>query len=252
MPDHPLIFSAPMVRALIEERKTQTRLVLKRPLPPDDADVVSAWFPPVGAIGNWAPGGLWAVQHIDDDRGRGGYNRFCGKLPYAPSDRLWVREAWNIAFVAELAPGEQIERTAEECAAANGGFACACGDGIAYSATGLQQHPQYGKAVWRSPIHMPRWASRLTLHVTAVRVERLQAVSEADAVAEGVEPLLGSKGPNYFTRKVAYGAHTGSMNAPTAREVYADLWNSLHGPGSWDANPWVAAITFTVHRGNID
>jgi len=72
-------------------------------------------------------------------------------------------------------------------------------------------------------------------------VQRLQDISEADAVAEGCDAVLA------LTRKRPNGAHPGNP-----RECYCDLWNSLHGPGAWDANPWVAALTFTVQRGNID
>ena len=88
---------------------------------------------------------------------------------------------------------------------------------------------------------MPRWASRLTLTVTDVRVQRLQDISEADAVAEGCDAVLA------LTIKRPNGAHPGNP-----RECYCDLWNSLHGHGAWDANPWVVAVTFTVQRGNID
>jgi hypothetical protein len=84
---------------------------------------------------------------------------------------------------------------------------------------------------------MPRWASRLTLIVTDVRVQRLQDISEEDARAEGI-----------FTPEIGY-VNLGKK-APVIQ--YAMLWNSLHGPDAWDANPWVSAITFTVHHGNID
>ncbi len=94
----------------------------------------------------------------------------------------------------------------------------------------------------RPSIHMPRWASRMTLTVTDVRVQRLQDISEADAVAEGVihDSFGGWRG------------HEGTIGYPTAIWAYHHLWNSLHGPGAWDANPWVVALTFNVQRGNID
>ena len=124
-------------------------------------------------------------------------------LPYAPGDRLWVREAW-----------------------------CDTMQGPAYKATwGIEQQ-------WRSPIHMPRWASRLTLIVTDVRVERIQDISEADAQAEGCHVYASSA--------------TIDCDTPDPRQEYRRLWNSLHGPDAWDANPWVAAIRFDVRRENID
>ncbi|MEH7827630.1 hypothetical protein [Gemmobacter denitrificans] len=92
---------------------------------------------------------------------------------------------------------------------------------------------------WRPSIHMPRWASRITLTVTDVRVQRLQQISEADAVAEGVSPISEPndlKWEHYSPHGVAFAA----------------LWNSLHGHGAWEANPWVVVPTFTVAHGNID
>ena len=85
---------------------------------------------------------------------------------------------------------------------------------------------------WKSPIHMPRWASRLTLVVTDVRVQRLHSINEADAIREGVTLI------------------EESLENP--RDAFVLLWNSIHGPEAWALNPWVAALTFTVHRCNID
>lgn len=87
---------------------------------------------------------------------------------------------------------------------------------------------------------MPRWASRITLEVTGVRVERLQDISRDDAIAEGVRPLVGSDGPNYWTVATDFG----SLNAPTAQHCYELLWNWINGPGSWTANPWVWCVAF--------
>jgi hypothetical protein len=90
-------------------------------------------------------------------------------------------------------------------------------------------------------IHMPRWVSRMTGAVTATKLERLQDISEEDAKAEGISQELGG-----FWR--AYEGATGT----TARAGFALLWNHLHGAGSWDASPAVVALTFTVHKTNID
>ena len=94
---------------------------------------------------------------------------------------------------------------------------------------------------WRPSIHMPRWASRLTLTVTDVRVQRLQEISEEDARAEGAYPCEGGW---------SYGGSP--LAGTTARGAFYCLWNSLHGPDAWSANPWVCALTFTVDRRNID
>ena len=90
---------------------------------------------------------------------------------------------------------------------------------------------------------MPRWASRLTLIVTDVRVQRLQEISEDDARAEGVTPHGGGW--------TGYGRDA-DLWLSNAKDGFRSLWNSIHGPGAWDANPWVAAISFETRRYNID
>ena len=181
MTDKPIIFSAPMVRALLAGTKTQTRRVLK-PLPRR-----TIFFDPKTAV-------------LDQFQ----------EPPYAPGDRLWVREAFSYELL-------DVDRN---------GFMPPW-----YWADG---NPESGDFTRPKPsIHMPRWASRLTLLVTDVRVQRLQEISRGDAMEEGCPFANMADGPN-------------------PRDWYRGIWNSLHGPGAWDANPWVAALTFTVHRQNID
>lgn len=194
MSDRPIIFSGPMVRALLEGRKTQTRRVLK-PQPAPGSYRLSMYDPKgFAAFGHDASAFKEKVR-----------------LPYAPGDRLYVREAIDKVSV----PGSVDYRADYEAA---------FGDG-----RGLGWHPS---------IHMPRWASRLTLTVTEVRVQRLQDISEADAFAEGCV-RWGMDSPQ------------GSVHY-TVVEDFKRLWNSLHGTEAWDANPWVVALTFTVERRNID
>lgn len=186
MSDKPILFSAPMIRALLDGRKTQTRRALK---------------PPYGTL-EFQPDGTWKP--------------ICTK--FFPGDRLWVRE---------------------QCATWEGRA-----NDVVYRATEPDQgwadlvHDQKHGAPWkrRTSIHMPRWASRLTLIVTDVRVQRLQDISDADALAEGCRGYVSPCGD--------YGE--------TPREEFHGLWNSIHGPDAWDANPWVVALTFDVHRSNID
>lgn len=185
MTDRQIIFSAPMVRALLDGRKTQTRRIYR--------------VPPGSYV---EQGRIWAMTD--------GCPHGDAALPYAPGDRLWVREAFT--EVPMIGPR--------------------------YYAT--NDIPASFKKV--SPIHMPRWASRLTLIVTDVRVQRLQEISDDDARAEGVLPD-GFEG---------YRGHEGTIGYPTAIWAFRHIWNSIHGPDAWDANPWVAAISFTVHRCNID
>lgn len=195
MADHPMIFSAPMVRALIEGRKTQTRRIVT----------------PNG-------GGLWTGF---------GYPRSLDDTPIKcrPGDRLWVREHWKTdRHYDDLSPSEM------------GGD-----EPLVYLADSAVQRwgwkpdalSRWGRH--RQAMHMPRWASRLTLTVTDVRVQRLQEISAEDATAEGVPFEADALAP-----------------AEWSVSRFADLWNSLHGAGAWDSNPWVAAYTFEVDARNID
>jgi hypothetical protein len=130
-----------------------------------------------------------------------------GLCPYGvPGDLLWARETWCPAGTV---------------------------NGAAYCADAPAGSDQRGMG-WRPSIHMPRWANRLTLEITEVRVERLQDISEADALAEGMT----------FPEGMALG------NDPI--DAYARLWGQINGEGSWAANPWCWALTFTVHQQNVD
>jgi hypothetical protein len=209
MTDRPIIFSAPMVRALLDGRKTQTRRVLKR------TDLME-----------WDGKEMRPIP-----------------VGYTPGDRLWVREAWQAhSWASDCVT---IRYRAEERTA---GFTQQI-EQIKYPGgdkNALKYVAPQGPHRWRPSIHMPRWASRLTLIVTDVRVQRLQNISEADAVAEGIEP-------DQFG---AWHCYQAEPKGPTfwacPRESFRTLWNSLHGPDAWAANPWVVAISFTVHRRNID
>lgn len=200
MTDRPIIFSAPMVRALLAGTKTQTRRL---------AD----------AGGKPMPG----LYETDD---RGMLVPIPRPSPWRkakPGDRLYVREAWHAARSLDTTPPKDIPRDADIEPAATARN---------YAEIGL-------KGKLRPSIHMPRWASRLTLIVTDVRVQRLQEITEEDARAEGAEWRA-------FEAMVTSGLPDGH------RCGFADLWNTLHGPDAWAANPWIVALTFTVERRNID
>ena len=221
MADRPVIFSTAMVRALLSGSKSMTRRVIK---PHGFANLF---------YGEWtdsyvlAPGNeSWRQKHVR----------------YAVGDRLWVREAWRCnGWATDVAT--IMYRASEH-------------DG--YTAM-TEQYPVAGKrpvrvtGAWRPSIHMPRWASRLTLTVTEVKVERLQEISEDDAVAEGVKPV---QRPGMSDG--VYGLYEcwlpdGKRHFDdSAYRLFAKLWNSLHGRGAWDANPLVQAPRFTVEHRNID
>lgn len=215
MADLPISFSAPMVRALLDGNKTQTRRAL-RPQPRGHVWRYG-WEHDKGAT--------WS-----DDAGH-------HKLRIWAGNRLYVREHWRTEKAYDdLSPsemgGEEPVRYLADNLLQTWGFPTA--------------HFEAGRH--RQAMHMPRWASRLTLTVTDVRVERLQAISEADAVAEGC--FKGKASGRVFANEAAM--HLGGDEWANARDWYADTWEVINGSGSWDANPWVAAYTFTVHRGNID
>ena len=212
MTDRPIIFSGPMVQALLAGRKSQTRRVLKPQ--------------PTGPV----------VYHQTLTSG------MCVGLerepPYAPGDRLYVREAHALVPATAYRMSQGVVQAIDP---EDMDRACVYREGWERSKPGTG---------WRPSIHMPRWASRLTLTVTEVRVQRLQEISEADAVAEGIEQARSGR---FYDPTVSRGtaAHLGGMFYGP-KPAYEVLWNSLHGPDAWDANPWVVAVGFTVEKRNID
>lgn len=235
MIDRPILFSAPMVRALLAGTKTQTRRVIDFPGINDVVDFVRVGFDRDIGV---------PFYEMKDARGRH-VSRPQGKhfvTPhwsprFAVGDRLYVREAWKThAAYDDISP------------AAMGGE-----EAILYEADGAHQtwgYPAISKiGRFRQGMHMPRWASRLTLDVTEVRVQRLQDISEADAVAEGITP--GKHGPYFVVADSEDGK--GRMGF-SAYELYRKLWNHLNDARGfgWDTNPWVVAVSFSVERRNID
>ena len=213
MADRPIPFSAPMVRALLDGRKTQTRRVL---CAHDDG-----YEPPY--VAPYETGALAVWCDPIDSR----VHRFPGAAGAAVGDRLWVREAWRTHKSWDADPPRDVIPAAR----------------VWYEADGRDNCDAHGRL--RPARFMPRWASRLTLTVTDVRVQRVQEISEADAEAEGVFRHVAE----HSLDKVFRGDR-----GPTAIRYFRELWDSLNaarGHG-WDANPWVAAISFRVHRCNID
>lgn len=206
MRERPILFSDPMVRAILAGTKTQTRRVVKpQPSPELLADYAE--------IRDRYGSARTDAQMLSD----------CVPCPYGqPGDRLWVRETFIGARGYDRDPPSRFGNKP-----------------IWYCADGEPDRAQWWQLSDRKrpSIHMPRWASRITLEVTGVRVERLQDISEADARAEGARCVDRATG-----REVMFpdeSQHIGSW-----RLHFREIWESINGPGSWDANPWVWAIAF--------
>lgn len=222
MKSRPILFSAPMVRALLAGTKTQTRMAIKDQQigerfshMTEDGLAHLEWLgePSCGA-------GVWDVPE---------YSAQVACPHGQPGDQLWVRETWSgtHAYQNET-PSERVSVMTPDGPMLR--------DEIWYWADG---EPSYGD--WERPrpsIQMPRWASRITLEITGVRVERLQAISEADAIAEGC-----TKNHNGYYWG---GPHpvSGLKQMATAVSAYRDLWNSINGLDSWALNPWVWVVEF--------
>ncbi|CDO37633.1 hypothetical protein [Novosphingobium sp. KN65.2] len=227
MADKGIIFSAPMIRALLDGRKTQTRRLCawaNNPNSPALSYIVACDEP------GW----------FGDEEGEVQF-----RVPYAPGDRLYVREAHyfnHYEYADRRAPKERPADLTDEY--------------ICYCATEDDCEIQ-NEARWRPSIHMPRWASRMFLAVTDVRVQRLQEISEDDAIAEGIEPVdyQGDRGwKSYETYPDGSPHPHATVPNRLARRSFEELWNSLHTTEGerWDDNPWIVAVSFDVHHRNID
>ncbi|CAI2141213.1 ASCH domain-containing protein [Serratia marcescens] len=217
MKERPVIFNSEMVRAILNGRKTQTRRALN-------------WKrQPYTEMAERDDGSLWPWA---EDGERGGDIWF--SCPFGEvGDRLWVREAYQ----GPLFNFDQMEAYLEDTSKFERPEFCE------YRADGGKT-PEYYDADdnlrygWKPSIHMPRWASRITLEITAVRVERLQGISEEDAKAEGVKPA-GDMLPDYPDTFL-----TPKGDFATAKVAFQRLWQSIYGAESWRANPWVWVIEF--------
>lgn len=213
MKERPILFSAPMVRAILDGRKAQTRRVMK-PQPVVQTGWVGGAYWERRPARGIEPADQWCIRDA---------LQFC---PYGqPGDRLWVRETWR-GVVEINPPGKTTELgvaryvpVQEYCRR------------VEYQAT----HERDGEP-WRPSIHMPRWASRITLEITGVHVERMQDISEADAIAEGIDKTAFGFWSTYGQREV-----DGTFSP---RSSFQSLWESINGPFSWETNPWVWVIEF--------
>lgn len=239
MKERPILFSGPMVRALLAGAKTQTRRVVK------PSAQFRAWdseprhaYDAIVADDMFAAAFLVAGDH--------GFTDWVPCPHGKPGDRLWIRETWQkFAYGYDPIPLNRF----------GGNFAPFVGvcNGVplrwraCYAADGPLEHPIDGPARWRPSIHMPRWASRITLEVTGVRVERLQNISEDDAKAEGLKvtgPTVNSAG-EVIDDRPGYLGYGSLWHDP--RRAFETIWDSINGKRApWASNPWVWALEFKV------
>lgn len=214
MTERPILFSGAMVRALLAGTKTQTRRVVK----PQPTGFVGG---PGVTLCDSSPAPL---VPMNDFAGTCGQEIIC---PYGqPGDRLWVRETHYLHGIWSVRKDDDGKRRWT--------FSPNQDIGVQFDEpNGLIRGRSTTVPGWyrRPSIHMPRWASRITLEITDVRVERLQDISDADAQAEG------------WTRRPEVSTDP-QVHKEAARDWFMDLWESINGPGSWDANPWVWVVEF--------
>lgn len=244
MKERPILFSAPMVRAILEGRKTQTRRLVKAKHLPFLENLVGNFFD-----------GKWNQR----------------PLPYGqPGDRLWVRETWQDVHPLQVAAGRYSQKGRAGIPGpppveyrtiyrADGEYPAVYSLGclehpyrrpeLFSSADGIQAFEEhYG---WTPSIHMPRWASRITLEITGIRVERLHDITSADILAEGVRIPVDADtgnllidvstkyGPSYFVPPGKFGDRDAMLFGH-----WAALWVEINGIDSWNANPWVWVVEF--------
>lgn len=217
MADKPILFSGPMVRAILEGRKSATRRVVK----PQPLFLESG--------GCWYPTGhdKRAKHYAGEDHFRKGLAEDFG--PYSPGDTLWVRETWAYATGPNRDEPDDPEHHK-----------------IIYREEWDRLQPNCPlDGCWKPSIFMPRWASRINLRVTDVRVERIQEITEEDAIAEGVESEVPGCSSVYWNYRdnLWDGAFP---NDHEARCSFQTLWDSINAKRGhpWSSNPWVWVYTF--------
>lgn len=211
MKEHPILFSGPMVRAILEGRKMQTRRIAKPRRKPSLLD------------------GTWTDGYVLDEGNREWLMRDC---PFgAIGDRLWVRETF-----AEIGCiGWPIDK-----------FEYAYRADFEHNDGNWQGDADMCFEKWKPSIFMPRAASRILLEITDIRVERLNDISEHDSIAEGVESWTEERWKSRPTHYKIYHREPGdeSTYSSKAKVSYETLWQSINGPNSWNDNPFVWAISF--------
>ncbi|KWZ31027.1 hypothetical protein [Burkholderia anthina] len=223
MTEHPILFSGPMVRAILEGRKTQTRRIIKLP----HNNPLGAWEPTTAGggsvryVGGTPAPELAAIWHTRTGD--------CYVCPHGDvGNRLWVRETHEVRRIGTetFEGGRPARRYAGIAYQADDGRAEVDSDLNTFQALDAKE-----SRGWIPSIHMPRWASRITLEITGVRAERLQSITEANAIAEGIDRTAAGLWSTY-RQSDADGTYSPRLS-------YQFLWDGLNaarGHG-WDANP---------------
>lgn len=267
MADRPILLREAEVRAFLTGRRTQ----LRQPLDPQPQffDVPILEGRGVGRVGH--PGELWPFRCMGTAVERDFQCWARRAVPHlAVGDRLWGQETWQVCHeTLDYETGGEYDvfewredEYGDPRPFLGGDARHGTKAGLFYRADGQDENPTHfypligirgdllrpAEIAWAPAAEMPRWASRCSLLVTAVRVQRLHDITESDALAEGIRltrdgggVFVGREGPGRFVTPW-----------PTAREAFFDLWDETHGHRASDANPWVAAATIALLSGNID
>ncbi len=245
MKERPILFSGPMVRAILDGRKTVTRRVVK-PQPPSDCQVWAGW------ILDSTSGDDVGKASWHDQVGPLAYKTHRVRCPYGQlGDHLWVREAWSYyrPFASDRTNKILYRADLDNCGQCP----------VQLDNDVVLVDPRDG---WKPSIHMPRWASRISLEVTEIRVQRLQDITEDEAIREGavwhdfgrecghfgawqgVGDCKGEFHPQRNGWTMEPPAASAGNCLPSARMAFANLINKINGPETWASNPWVFVISF--------
>ncbi|MCX8956338.1 hypothetical protein [Erwinia psidii] len=217
MKERPILFSSQRVRALLSGKQSQTRRIMKSQLLGPGYDNHEGCY------------GIDVVNNQLQGRRVIGMGNLSDRCPYGqPGDRLWVRETWRGPVIDQQDIAE-YEHTPDRFKSAD---YCQYRADTGQFFTGEDEHKFFG---WQAGIHMPRWASRITLQIKNIRLERIQDISKEDVMAEGVQT------DSHFLNDF-FSSHS---KVPCAKDTYRQHWARQYGDKSWEVNPWVWVIEFT-------
>jgi len=221
----PILFNAAMVRALLDGSKTQTRRV-------SGLEVINAEPDRYEFHGVTSGPGMPHFVFHDHKSGA----QVLVKCRHGqPGDRLWVRETWMPGYDHDPDAIDEIPKVSVIYRADKAEIQHPA-PSYAFAEQWLRLYSEDGESPppWKPSIFMPHWASRILLEIVSVRVERLQDISDDDAIAEGV----------HRDHRMWFATDAGGPAYKSPSSAYRNLWESINGPGSWDANPWVWVVEF--------